>query len=140
MNLRFRHGWRVAEDEDARLIRREVDRETLGGRRGNGGVVGIPELRSLVSRCERRSSVDGLVSGVDDEVDVGRRQLAADESELAPGSGIVAGDCEVGLHSLDESRWQSGFVGDECGVGCVEERCFQLLGREYQAPGYCALR
>ena len=66
-----------------------------GGGDGAGGV-GVPLLGSWVGGGEAGGDVDGLVRGVDDEVDVGGGELAADEADLVLGAGIGVGEFEVG--------------------------------------------
>ena len=96
----FGGGFGVGEDEDAGLVGGEVD--ALAGYSGGGGDggVGVPLLGGFVSGGEGGGDVDGLVRGVDDEVDVGGGELAADEADLVLGAGVGVGEFEVGRGRL----------------------------------------
>src|ERR1035441_726759 len=97
--------------------------ERLGFRLGCGeaGIFRIPLLAEFMSGPKGGACFDGLVAGVDDEIDVGIAQFTADKSKLILRGTRCANELEVGRSGAPKRCGKLLLTGNECGPGGIEK-------------------
>src|SRR5665213_1786669 len=118
---RFCAGFGVRENEDTRLVGSQVDGLGTCRGRGEGGVIGVPSFCKFVCRAKASDCVDGLIAGIDDEVNVCALQLAANESELILRGVYSTREIEVWRRGNSKSTCKPARVRNECGLFRIEE-------------------
>lgn len=100
----------ISEDVDAGFVRSQIQRQIAGGDVSCRTRIGIPLFAVAMRGVEVRSSMDGLVGRVGEEIYIDGGEFATDEA-----NGCARGVIEVGELQIRVAFLEEGFA-ESCGI------------------------